>query len=694
MWTWSSSEWFSLLLGIALKSTVVLGVAWCISLVLRRRSAAARHLVWTAATAAVLALPLLSIALPAFRLPISNTLAMANSNLLFQAFVSATSDAPEVSTTRTTAGTAERQSIAPRTNVKLWVVLIWSGGVVLSLLQMLLAWGSMWRTRRAARLLADEGVAAHLAQSLEIPHQVPVFETAAGGMPMTFGFLRPAVFLPADSADWSEERRRIVLLHELAHVRRGDAATHLMARTALSLNWWNPLAWFTWREFLKERERATDDLVLSAGARASEYATHLLEVARSMNVSGLSSSAAVAMARRSELEGRLMAILDSRLDRKPIRSAATPAIAAIAAAMLIAPFAAVRAQQPIVAPEVDATIRAANSQKNHEILEHAASVYENLHRYDTAQTLLESALKIRGEVAGQQSADYAAGLVKLGDLALKRNHPDDALEYFSRALALGDKPETARAMVYLGMRAYGKRDYEKAMDLLQRAVNVAPAGPQAGPAYTFMAAVRDAQSGAHASLEGPGTTSDTGGVRFRTSTATDRLAGLLADPQKATEVEPLLQRALAVEAPDSLDTAVTLELYARFLREHDRGDEAKPMAERAAEIRRNKLAMNSVNTPGDVFRVGGGVTAPLVLSKRDPEYTEVARAAKYQGTVLLAVEIGPDGLARNIRVVRSLGLGLDEKAIEAVQQWQFKPGTKDGQPVTVAASIEVNFKLM
>ncbi len=389
-----------------------------------------------------------------------------------------------------------------------------------------------------------------------------------------------------------------------------------------------------------------------------------------------------------------MAILDSRVDRKPIRSAATPAIAAIAAALLIAPFAAVRAQQPVATPEVDATIRAANSQKNHEILEHAASVYENLHKYDTAQTLLESALKIRGEVAGQQSAEYAAGLVKLGDLALKRNQSDDALEYFTRAMAVGDKPETARAMVYLGMRAYGKRDYEKAMDLLQRAVNVAPNGPQAGPAYTFMAAVRDAQSGAHVTVEAPRTTGDAGGVNFRTSTATDRLAGLLSDPQKATEVEPLLQRALAVEAPDSLDTAVTLELYARFLREHDRVDEATPKAQRAAEIRRNKLAMNSVNTPGEVFRVGGGVTAPVVIAKKDPEYTEVARAAKYQGTVLLGVEIGPDGLARNIHVIRSLGLGLDEKAVEAIQQWRFRPGQKDGEPVTVAASIEVNFKLM
>jgi periplasmic protein TonB len=97
---------------------------------------------------------------------------------------------------------------------------------------------------------------------------------------------------------------------------------------------------------------------------------------------------------------------------------------------------------------------------------------------------------------------------------------------------------------------------------------------------------------------------------------------------------------------------------------------------------------------GGPFRVGGGVTAPVVLHKVEPEYSEEARKAKYQGTVLLYIEVDPSGRATNIRVQRSLGLGLDEKAIEAVKQWKFKPGYKDGRPVTVAATIEVNFRLL
>jgi len=92
--------------------------------------------------------------------------------------------------------------------------------------------------------------------------------------------------------------------------------------------------------------------------------------------------------------------------------------------------------------------------------------------------------------------------------------------------------------------------------------------------------------------------------------------------------------------------------------------------------------------------VGNGTTAPVVLYKKEPEYSEEARKAKYQGTVVLYIEVDPSGRAINPRVVRSLGLGLDEKALEAVKQWKFRPGYRDGKPVTVAAQIEVNFRLL
>jgi TonB family protein len=96
---------------------------------------------------------------------------------------------------------------------------------------------------------------------------------------------------------------------------------------------------------------------------------------------------------------------------------------------------------------------------------------------------------------------------------------------------------------------------------------------------------------------------------------------------------------------------------------------------------------------GGIYRVGGGVSAPRAIYDPDPEYSEEARKAKHQGTVILWIVVGADGRPRDIRVQRALGLGLDEKAVEAVRTWRFAPAMKDGHPVAVEVNIEVNFRL-
>jgi len=96
---------------------------------------------------------------------------------------------------------------------------------------------------------------------------------------------------------------------------------------------------------------------------------------------------------------------------------------------------------------------------------------------------------------------------------------------------------------------------------------------------------------------------------------------------------------------------------------------------------------------GGVFRVGGGVSAPRVLENPSPDYSEEARKAKYQGTVVLWLIVDSNGRPRDVRVARSLGMGLDQKAIEAVRLWKFKPALKDGTPVAVQINVEVNFHL-
>jgi protein TonB len=100
------------------------------------------------------------------------------------------------------------------------------------------------------------------------------------------------------------------------------------------------------------------------------------------------------------------------------------------------------------------------------------------------------------------------------------------------------------------------------------------------------------------------------------------------------------------------------------------------------------------NMGGGAYRIGGGVSSPTVIFKVEPEYSEEARKAKFQGTVILFVVVDEKGNPRDLKVIRPLGLGLDQKAIEAVEKWKFNPGKKDGKPVPVQATIEVNFRLL
>ncbi len=98
--------------------------------------------------------------------------------------------------------------------------------------------------------------------------------------------------------------------------------------------------------------------------------------------------------------------------------------------------------------------------------------------------------------------------------------------------------------------------------------------------------------------------------------------------------------------------------------------------------------------PSQVLRIGDGVSAPVLIHKVEPRYSKEARKAKYSGTVLLSIVVSSKGLPRDIKVVRPLGMGLDEKAIEAVSKWRFRPGMKDGRPVSVYAQVEVTFRLL
>lgn len=158
-----------------------------------------------------------------------------------------------------------------------------------------------------------------------------------------------------------------------------------------------------------------------------------------------------------------------------------------------------------------------------------------------------------------------------------------------------------------------------------------------------------------------------------------RLANTLAAEDKRDEAEAQFKRAMPMAASAQWAISVRRD-YASFLRKVGRDDDAN--------------AIEKAQPDDGVFRVGKGVNAPQVISKREPDYTEAARRGHFMGTVVLYIEVDRSGVPGNIQVIEPLGFELDEKAVAAVKTWRFRPGTKDGQPVPTAATIEVNFRVL
>ena len=329
----------TLLLDVAIKSLVLLLAASVLVALLRNASAAARHLVWCVAVCGLLALPVGSLVAPKWTVPGLPALSLARpSPEVLRLPVAADAldaadavaapgvavparevgsetltTAPRVRETRT--ATPPAPSVVQALSGLDWRLLlpaIWLAGVLVMLTWILGGLLRTWLLVRSAREVVDGPLAwlfDELSEELSLARRVTLLQTSGSTMPMAWG-IRPRILLPVDADDWTDARLRAVLLHELAHVRRRDYATQLVARFAGTLYWFNPLVWFAIHRMRVERELACDDQVLSAGSRASDYAGHLLEIARLANARAFAPFGGVAMARRSRLRDRLLAVLD------------------------------------------------------------------------------------------------------------------------------------------------------------------------------------------------------------------------------------------------------------------------------------------------------------------------------------------------------------------------------------------------
>jgi len=241
----------------------------------------------------------------------------------------------------------------------------WGVGALVVLARIVIGRVGVRRLAAHAVPLDDEGwmaVSRDVAAFAGVKRRFSLLRSDHQVTPMMWGLFRPIVLLPRDADGWPAARRRVVLLHELAHAKRWQCLVRLLAQAACAMYWLNPLVWLAARRLRVEREQACDDLVLTAGTRPSDYADHLVAVVRSLRAAGVSVLGGVAMANDTRIEARLAAILDpSRRRGAPGKWTVSVALAAVMAlGLLLAPMNLTSAQ--------DAPSRESAVQKRDEVL--------------------------------------------------------------------------------------------------------------------------------------------------------------------------------------------------------------------------------------------------------------------------------------------------------------------------------------
>lgn len=311
---------FIVLLFLGIKSVVIMGITLLALNAFRKAPASTRHIICAMGLLSLLILPVLSFILPnvSLELPLLENSSQNTTTQLFQEtqpIVHTESQPQTIPPSQTTT------SYASSPSQTVWPLYIWMFGIIV----MIITLGSNIKRRRqltqTAKWVPLEPWAtqAHtLARNLNLDRPVMLLESAQAAVPITWGWLKPVVLLPLHAQEWPAERRELVLMHELTHIKRKDQLIQFLGQLTCALYWFNPLVWMVLLKMQMEQENACDDAVLTAGTRPSDYAEHLLEVVRSLRTPHNVTLATVPMARSSKLAGRVRAILSEKQNRHPI----------------------------------------------------------------------------------------------------------------------------------------------------------------------------------------------------------------------------------------------------------------------------------------------------------------------------------------------------------------------------------------
>lgn len=328
-----------------IRSSAVIACGLLISASLRRQPAALRHLVVAVALVLGTCVPVLQWATPAWTVVTPRTV------VTIETSAAAVSDVE-----RATAPTSPDAGSAPPTGASASVsgvlTAIWIAGALASALALGFKLRGLRRLGQTATPVSSSAwtaAAAEIARACGVRRTVALLEIDQPDMLATWGVRRPRILLPTHARNWDERRVRAVLVHEIAHIRRGDWAVQLLAETIRAVYWFNPVVWLACRELHRQSEGACDAAVVRTGMPPHEYAAHLLEIARSCRAHAFPVAAAVPMARPSTLQSRVAAMLSPRFVKHGL---AAPAVALVLVALagIALPAAALRLAQAGPAP--------------------------------------------------------------------------------------------------------------------------------------------------------------------------------------------------------------------------------------------------------------------------------------------------------------------------------------------------------
>ena len=596
-----------------------------------------------------------------------------------------------------TAITVRTSSVAPATRLHWrneYLLWLFAAGAALRLLWAAVGFARLRRYRMHAQPIPAPALRSRFAAAARwyLSDSVPG--------PVTYGWRKPVILLPSRVLDLPAAIREAIECHELIHVRRGDWLFVLGEAVVRSLAWFHPGVWFVLGRIQLAREQAVDQEAVGLLENRDQYLDALVAVAEYQLQPDL--TPAPLFLRKRHLAARVDAVIK---EIKMSRSRIAAAVAAVCSAVPVAVFAAMwwfpftsvaqtSPDSPGVTVEAGATLL------------HRAPVRIAASPSPAGTVIVQATLDAKGEVTD--------AVVLSGPQELRRDVLSSVLQWHYQpgpslaqisvrfeptaapapapvpppsappgpggrgpALSTSTSGGILKSIEFAGISSEAEQQLRNLLPVHEGDVITR----QQMPSVTQAVRSFDSHLDAMFSIAANGDV-----TRLRIAPRTAPNTGLAIG---ATTTQTVGVGITTTSTTTSTSTAAAADDVARRYEALRQAGIVPPSQPRDGAVPAPAAAAAAVGA----YPARDGVTSPIPTYKIDPQYSEEARKAKWQGSVLISTVIDETGKPQDLKVVRPLGLGLDEKAIEAVSQWRFQPGTKDGAPVRVAAQIEVTFRL-